>query len=92
MITKPFNVHLYLFNIATQDVKNSAGQVLYALYGVVVHSGTMENGHYMAYIRDGNHGDETTKWYCVNDSNVSAVSIETVLSKQGYILFYKLLN
>ncbi|XP_065907236.1 uncharacterized protein [Dysidea avara] len=77
---------------ACQGVRNSSGQILYALYGMVVHSGTMDHGHYIAYIRDGNHVDKTTKWYCVNDSHVSPVSIETVLSNQGYILFYELLN
>ena len=72
-------------------MKNSAGQLLYALYGMVVHSGTMDGGHYVAYIRDGIHSDKA-KWYCANDSHVSSVSIETVLNSQAYILFYELLN
>ena len=72
-------------------MKNSSGEILYALYGMVVHSGTMDHGHYVAYIRDGCHSDKA-KWYCANDTNVSSVSMETVLSNQAYILFYELLN
>ena len=83
---------MYVLYISIQGVRNSSDQILYALYGMVVHSGTLDHGHYIAYVRDGNHGDKATKWYCVNDSHVSSVSIETVLSNQGYILFYELLN
>ena len=72
-------------------MRNSSGQILYALYGMVIHSGTMNHGHYVAYIRDGKYSDNA-KWYCANDSHVSSVSIETVLNNQAYILFYELLN
>ena len=72
-------------------MRNSSGQVLYALYGMVVHSGTLDHGHYVAYIRDGKYSDKS-KWFCANDSRVSSVSIETVLNNQAYILFYELLN
>ena len=64
-------------------MKNSAGQLPYALYGMVVHSGTMDGRHNVAYIRDGIHGDKT-KYYCVNSSHVSSVAIETVLNNQTY--------
>jgi len=67
-------------------MRNSSGQILYALYGMVVHPGTMDHGHYVVYIRDSNHSDKS-KWYFANNSHVSSVSMETVLNSQAYILF-----
>ena len=63
-------------------MKISTGQILYALYGMVVHSGTMDGGHYVAYVRYGDHSDKA-KWYCANDSHVSCVSLETVLKQSS---------
>ncbi len=34
-----------------KDVKVSQKQVLYSLYGVVEHSGRLNNGHYTAYVK-----------------------------------------
>ena len=56
---------------------------LFRLYGIVDHSGSLENGHYIAYgKRDG--------WYEFNDDKVSKLkSIDDVLgNKDAYLLFY----
>jgi hypothetical protein len=56
----------------------------YELVAVLVHQGkSCEWGHYIAYVK--NHG----QWYCCNDSTVTAVSLEKVLSQQAYILMYE---
>ncbi|XP_043721507.1 ubiquitin carboxyl-terminal hydrolase 2-like [Telopea speciosissima] len=67
----------------------------YHLVGVVVHSGTMQGGHYIAYVR-GNKSRERTehfgvesKWYYTSDSYVREVSLGEVLRSEAYILFYE---
>jgi len=57
----------------------------YELYGVVVHAGgTMDSGHYYAYVRT-----DAADWHRLDDSFVQPVSRETVLHDNAYILFYK---
>ncbi|CAA7049499.1 unnamed protein product [Microthlaspi erraticum] len=60
---------------------------LYRLSGVVVHSGIMGTGHYVAYVRGG-HKDSSV-WYHASDSYVRRVSFEEVLSSEAYLLFYR---
>ncbi|KAK9120789.1 hypothetical protein Syun_018406 [Stephania yunnanensis] len=56
----------------------------YELYAVVVHTGYFPNsGHYFCFIRS---APET--WHRFDDSRVSRVSEEFVLSQEAYILFY----
>ncbi|CAA0812515.1 Ubiquitin carboxyl-terminal hydrolase 17 [Striga hermonthica] len=58
---------------------------IYELYAVVAHLGmnAAYSGHYVSYIRDF-QGD----WFKIDDSLVSHVDLETVLSVEAYILFY----
>lgn len=35
----------------TQNVADGEPQMLYSLYGIVEHSGTMRSGHYTAYVK-----------------------------------------
>ena len=59
-------------------------RVKYELYGVIVHHGSStHSGHYIAYVKAANGS-----WYEMNDSHVSAVSVQKVLCCQAYILFY----
>jgi len=57
----------------------------YRLYGVIVHRGhSTRSGHYFAYARHA-----TGAWYQFNDDVVTAVSEQTVLKSQAYLLFYE---
>ncbi|XP_066566090.1 ubiquitin carboxyl-terminal hydrolase 21 isoform X2 [Amia ocellicauda] len=60
------------------------GQVLYNLYAVCNHSGTVNMGHYTAHCR------EDMGWYCYNDSRVSPVTESQLQSNQAYLLFYEM--
>ena len=56
----------------------------YSLYGIGNHSGSINFGHYYAYIKINN------SWYNFNDSSVSPHSKgENNSSSEAYILFYK---
>lgn len=56
----------------------------YALMAVLVHRGrSCDCGHYFAYVRKGQD------WYLANDSVVTKVDVEEVLSAQAYVLVYE---
>ncbi|KAI3462118.1 hypothetical protein Pfo_018781 [Paulownia fortunei] len=59
---------------------------IYHLYAVVVHLNMMNaaySGHYISYVKD-----FRGEWFRIDDSRVSHVNLETVLSVEAYILFY----
>ncbi|MED6194287.1 ubiquitin-specific protease [Stylosanthes scabra] len=59
---------------------------IYRLYGVVVHLDIMNaafSGHYVSYVKNSQN-----KWFKVDDSVVTPVEVERVLSKGSYMLFY----
>ena len=56
----------------------------YTLYGIGNHYGSINFGHYYAYIKI-NDG----KWYEFNDSKVSEYTINSRNSSEAYVLFYK---
>ena len=68
---------------------------IYFLYGVVVHSGGMNGGHYIAYVRKAESNRATSMedlkrgWHYFSDSQVHKVSVEEVAKAQAYILFYQ---
>ncbi|XP_075238201.1 ubiquitin carboxyl-terminal hydrolase 16-like isoform X2 [Lycorma delicatula] len=69
-------------------------QVLYSLYGVVAHSGTLHGGHYYSYVKvrtgQGEEGEPSPgTWYYVSDSHSREVAVEIVQNCQAYVLFYE---
>ncbi|XP_042020995.1 ubiquitin carboxyl-terminal hydrolase 17-like [Salvia splendens] len=59
---------------------------IYHLYAVVVHLGVMNgaySGHYVSYVKN-----SKGYWFRIDDSRVSRVDLEAVLSAEAYILFY----
>ncbi|KAK9806173.1 hypothetical protein WJX72_004306 [[Myrmecia] bisecta] len=55
---------------------------LYELYAVVCHSGTLQGGHYIAFVRCG------SQWYRCDDAFVTEVDEAEVQSCQAYMLYY----
>lgn len=80
-----------------KDLYDEDGEVKYALYGIVEHSGSLHWGHYVAYTKvhgttkSTDESSETTpdKWFYISDSSVSPSSLESVLGMDPYILFYE---
>jgi len=58
---------------------------IYDLYAVSNHFGGMGGGHYTAYAR---HRDDNN-WYRYDDSSVSPASVNEIVSRAAYVLFYK---
>lgn len=54
----------------------------FELFAVVTHSGKLESGHYITYLRLGG------LWYRCDDSWVSKVSEDVVRASQAYMLYY----
>ena len=61
--------------------KNNA---IYDLYGIIEHFGTMSSGHYTAICKNNN------KWISYNDSMIEINN--DPISKNAYVLFYKMKN
>ncbi|MEE6506775.1 hypothetical protein FKM82_007847 [Ascaphus truei] len=62
--------------------------VLYDLYGVCNHHGSLQGGHYTAYCRN----SLDSRWYGYDDSSVEPVPQEEVSTRGAYILFYQKRN
>lgn len=67
------------------EALNDQNPLIYDLIAVDNHMGGLGGGHYTAYAK--NFVD--SKWYHYNDSNVSPVSPENIVSSNAYLLFYK---
>lgn len=66
------------------------GNLVYELYGVMLHSGGAHGGHYSAYIKDfenaGVEGLESENcWFHFNDSFVKKISITELVSAFGTV-------
>jgi len=57
--------------------------LLYDLYAVINHRGSISGGHYTAFIRSDD------KWYCCDDSRVYPARAESVVTAAAYVLFYR---
>eukprot|EP01017_Pseudomicrothorax_dubius_P041898 TRINITY_DN6769_c0_g2_i1.p1 TRINITY_DN6769_c0_g2~~TRINITY_DN6769_c0_g2_i1.p1 ORF type:complete len:615 (-),score=165.93 TRINITY_DN6769_c0_g2_i1:735-2579(-) len=61
------------------------GRILYELYAISNHYGDMGFGHYTAYCKNSMNG----KWYHFDDSSVTEVSADQIVTKAAYVLFYR---
>ena len=75
--TKDFDIREYIVG----PEKNKA---IYDLYGVIEHYGSMNQGHYTAICKNNN------KWINYNDSSLDIN--KNPVSKNAYVLFYKIQN
>jgi ubiquitin carboxyl-terminal hydrolase 22/27/51 len=54
-----------------------ANAEVYELFCVICHTGRMDSGHYIAYVRQRN------QWYKCDDATITKVSLRTVLDSKG---------
>jgi len=73
---------------------------IYHLFGMVVHGGSLNGGHYVAYVKktlkengddasEDKSGISQSKWFYFSDSSFKQVGEHDVLNEQAYILFYQ---
>ncbi|XP_043709597.1 ubiquitin carboxyl-terminal hydrolase 17-like isoform X2 [Telopea speciosissima] len=75
-----------ILNLAPYMSGTSDKSPLYQLYAVVVHLDIMNaafSGHYVSYVKN-----FQGKWFKIDDSTVTPVELEKVLSKGAYMLLY----
>lgn len=75
-----------ILNLAPFMSGTSDKLAIYRLYGVVVHLDVMNaafSGHYVCYVKNAHN-----KWFKIDDSTVTPVELEKVLSKGAYMLLY----
>ncbi|XP_053434342.1 ubiquitin carboxyl-terminal hydrolase 17-like protein 6 [Nycticebus coucang] len=64
--------------------QQDGGPLLYILYAVLVHAGSScQSGHYFCYVQAANG-----QWYKMDDAEVTACDISSVLRQPAYVLFY----
>ncbi len=54
----------------------------YELFGVINHEGNIFGGHYFSYIKKNN-------WFVFNDTIVSQIDVQNIVSDKNYCLFYR---
>jgi ubiquitin carboxyl-terminal hydrolase 22/27/51 len=83
-----FPLELDLFPYTTlavhHEVETARKNYLYVLFAVIVHSGTLNSGHYLCYVRKSG----TDKWIRFDDDFLSIVEWDEVRKSQAYMLFY----
>jgi ubiquitin carboxyl-terminal hydrolase 4/11/15 len=81
-----FPLNDFDFPLNDSEISSEAGKNLgkYDLFGVVNHYGGLGGGHYTAFVL------VEKVWYCMDDSSVTQISHDKVVSPAAYILFYKL--
>ncbi|XP_062241470.1 ubiquitin carboxyl-terminal hydrolase 16 isoform X2 [Platichthys flesus] len=87
-----------------KNVTEGETRILYSLFGIVEHSGTMRGGHYTGYVKVRPEGPKPTSnghasdgdvepakgsWFYVSDTSVQPASENKVQSCQAYLLFYE---
>lgn len=76
----PIDVRPYCTEQLSNDKRQSTR---YSLFAVIQHIGTLNFGHYTAYIKMDDH------WYKADDSWVTEVTEREALNQEAYILFYE---
>jgi ubiquitin C-terminal hydrolase len=81
--TYPAVLNMAEFSPEASEVDDS---LKYELFGLTVHLGSLEMGHYIAYTKRYN------KWYLFNDEHSHQVNESEALNQEVYLLFYKRVN
>ncbi|KAL6554567.1 hypothetical protein OROHE_007590 [Orobanche hederae] len=72
---------MFFFDGDEQDDSNEFSSQ-FELFAVITHSGKLEAGHYVTYLRLRN------EWYKCDDSWITQVNDDIVRTAQGYMMFY----
>jgi ubiquitin C-terminal hydrolase len=65
--------------------KDEGLPLTYDLFAIANHYGGLGGGHYVSYAKN----PIDNNWYCFNDSSVSRLNEEQLISSAAYVLFYR---
>ena len=71
-------------DLSAYTVGYKKNSYVYDLYGICNHSGGVQGGHYTSFIKNANG-----KWYHFNDTNVTEIEENKLISPKAYCLFYR---
>jgi Ubiquitin carboxyl-terminal hydrolase len=71
------------------SLAEAASDYMYRLSGVVVHSGSLNGGHYTSQVREGVENGFRGGWFNCSDSRVTRSSEKDVLASEAFMLFYE---
>ncbi|CAK7891204.1 ubiquitin carboxyl-terminal hydrolase 8 [[Candida] anglica] len=77
------NISKYTTLSLNKQSEEINGNEVYELFAMVCHMGSVNTGHYVAVVKDGNG-----QWFRFDDSVISLVSQEDVMNTNAYLLFY----
>jgi ubiquitin carboxyl-terminal hydrolase 8 len=72
------------FNLSKYVVGYQKNSYIYDLYGICNHGGGVYGGHYTAFVKNANG-----KWYEFNDTHVTEVNVEQLITPKAYCFFYR---
>ncbi|MCQ2816988.1 MAG: hypothetical protein MJ252_06960 [archaeon] len=75
-------------NFVVGNKREGGDNEKYDLFAIANHYGSMGFGHYISYAKNNTDG----KWYEFNDSSVSQIREDSLVSSSAYVLFYKKKN
>ncbi|KAL4444458.1 hypothetical protein ABPG74_016751 [Tetrahymena malaccensis] len=84
-----FTDYIYKINPTVNTVQNAEkkSRLVYRLYGVVVHIGQIDQGHYTSYTF------QNDRWTHYNDDQIKTVKAEEAINnRNAYLLFYELVD
>ncbi len=81
-VSFPSQMDLSRYVLSNPDRADTSA--IYELYGAVQHSGSLNGGHYVCFVKK-----ESGTWYYVSDSVVSQSSEGAALKSDAYLLFYQ---
>ncbi|CAD8075880.1 unnamed protein product [Paramecium sonneborni] len=67
---------------------HDTNELKYKLFGIINHYGELQEGHYNSYIKN----LENQKWYCYDDSQVTEIQLQNIVTEHAYVLCYERQN
>ncbi|CAL9210800.1 unnamed protein product [Musa hybrid cultivar] len=81
IIRNRFGNRIFAFEGDESDVSNDLSSE-FEVFAVITHTGRLESGHYLTYLRLGE------RWYKCDDAWITQVSDGAVRASQGYMMYY----
>tara|TARA_Y100000389_G_scaffold396_2_gene376 strand:- start:899 stop:1927 length:1029 start_codon:yes stop_codon:yes gene_type:complete len=75
---------LHDLNLSKYIKGYNSDKYIYDLFGVCNHFGSSYGGHYSSFVKNANN-----KWYDFNDTNVTQINENNIISSNSYCLFYR---